>query len=331
MVLVTGGTGLVGSHLLLKLAQQNQSVRALYRKGANLERVKTVFSYYSKNSKSLYENIEWIEADLNDLPNLTLAFKDITHVYHCAAYISFDPSNYKILRVANIKGTANIVNLSIANKVEKLCYVSSVATLGYDADLITEETKWEGNQNQSVYAISKYGAEMEVWRASQEGVAAVIVNPGVILGPGFWNSGSGLLFKLAGKKQRYFTNGRTGYVSVNDVTKAMLDLMDSDIKNQRYILVAENLTYKEILTTVAKSMQIAPPTKLASQRMLQFALVFDWVQSKLLGRKRRLSKAVCRALTRDCKFSSEKIKTDLKSFKFTPISEATQQVVQYFF
>ena len=331
MVLVTGGTGLVGSHLLLKLAQQNQSVRALYRKGANLERVKTVFSYYSKNSKSLYETIEWAEADLNDLPKLTLAFKDITHIYHCAAYISFDPSNYKILRATNIKGTANIVNLSIANKVEKLCYVSSVATLGYDADLITEETKWEGNQNQSVYAISKYGAEMEVWRASQEGVAAVIVNPGVILGPGFWNSGSGLLFKLAGKKQRYFTNGRTGYVAVNDVTNAMLDLMDSDIKNQRYVLVAENLTYKEILTTVAKSMEIAPPTKLASERMLQFAMVYDWLQSKLLGRKRRLSKALCRALTRDCKFSSEKIKTDLKSFKFTPISEATQQVVQYFF
>ena len=331
MVLVTGGTGLVGSHLLLKLAQQNKSVRALYRKGANLERVKTVFSYYSKNSKSLYETIEWAEADLNDLPKLTLAFKDITHVFHCAAYISFDPSNYKILRATNIKGTANIVNLSIANKVEKLCYVSSVATLGYDADLITEETKWEGNQNQSVYAISKYGAEMEVWRASQEGVAAVIVNPGVILGPGFWNSGSGLLLKLAGKKQRYFTNGRTGYVAVNDVTNAMLDLMDSDIKNQRYVLVAENLTYKEILTTVAKSMEIAPPTKLASERMLQFAMVYDWLQSKLLGRKRRLSKALCRALTRDCKFSSEKIKTDLKSFKFTPISEATQQVVQYFF
>ena len=331
MVLVTGGTGLVGSHLLLKLAKQNQSVRAIYRKGANLERVKTVFSYYSKNSKSLYENIEWAEADLNDLPKLTLAFKDITHVYHCAAYISFDPSNYKILRATNIKGTANIVNLSIANKIEKLCYVSSVATLGYDADLITEETKWEGNQNQSVYAISKYGAEMEVWRASQEGVAAVIVNPGVILGPGFWNSGSGLLFKLAGKKQRYFTNGRTGYVAVTDVTKAMLALMDSDLKNQRYVLVAENLTYKEILTTVAKNMEIAPPTKLASERMLQFAMVYDWLQSKLLGRKRRLSRALCRALVRDCKFSSKKIKTDLKSFKFTPISEATQQVVQYFF
>jgi nucleoside-diphosphate-sugar epimerase len=268
---------------------------------------------------------------LNDLPKLKLAFKDITHVFHCAAYISFDPSNYKILRATNIKGTANIVNLCIANKVEKLCYVSSVATLGYDADLITEETKWEGNQNQSVYAISKYGAEMEVWRASQEGVTAVIINPGVILGPGFWNSGSGLLFKLVGKKQRYFTNGRTGYVAVNDVTKAMLDLMDSDIKNQRYVLVAENLTYKEILTTVAKSMEIAPPTKLASERMLQFAMVYDWLQSKLLGRKRRLSKALCRALTRDCKFSSEKIKTDLKSFKFTPISKATQQVVQYFF
>jgi nucleoside-diphosphate-sugar epimerase len=159
----------------------------------------------------------------------------------------------------------------------------------------------------------------------------VIVNPGVILGPGFWNSSSGMLFKVAAKKQRYYTNGRTGYVAVNDVAKAMLNLMESDIKNQRYILVAENLTYKEILTTVAKSMKVAPPTKLASAGLLRFALIYDWLQSKLLVRKRRLSKALCRALTRDCKFSSEKIKTDLKSFKFTPIPEATQQVVQYFF
>ncbi len=331
MVLVTGGTGLVGSHLLLKLAQQNQSVRALYRNGANLERVKTVFSYYSKNSKSLYENIDWVEADLNDLPKLTLAFKDITHVFHCAAYISFDPSNYKILRETNIKGTANIVNLSIVNKVKKLCYVSSVATLGYGGDLITEENQWDGNQNKSVYAISKYGAEMEVWRASQEGLAVVIVNPGVILGPGFWNSGSGLLFKLVGKKQRYFTNGRTGYVAVNDVTKAMLYLMDSDIKNQRYILVAENLTYKEILTIVAEIMKIEPPTKLASERMLMFAMLCDWLQCKVLGRKRRLSKALFRALTKDYKFSSEKIKTDINNFKFSRICEASQQAVQYFF
>lgn len=331
MVLVTGGTGLVGSHLLLKLAQQNQSVRAIYRKGADLNRVKTVFSYYSINSKSLYDTIEWTEADLNDLPKLTMAFRDITHVFHCAAYISFDPANYKILRATNIKGTANIVNLCIANKVEKLCHVSSVATLGYNADLITEETLWEGNQNQSVYAITKYGAEMEVWRASQEGVSVVIVNPGVILGPGFWNSSSGMLFKVAAKKQRYYTNGRTGYVAVNDVAKAMLNLMESDIKNQRYVLVAENLTYKEILTTVAKSMKVAPPTKLASERMLQFALIYDWLQSKLLGRKRRLSKALCRALTRDSKFSSEKIKIGLKSFKFTPIPKAIQQTVKYFF
>ena len=331
MVLVTGGTGLVGSHLLLKLAQQNQSVRAIYRKGADLNRVKTIFSYYSKNSKSLYKKIEWTEADLNDLPKLILAFKDITHVFHCAAYISFDPANYKILRATNIKGTANIVNLCIVNKVEKICHVSSVAALGYDTEIITEESYWEGNQNQSVYAISKYGAEMEVWRASQEGVATVIINPGVILGPGFWNSSSALLLKLVEKKQRYFTNGRTGYVAVNDVVEAMLNLMESDIKNQRYILVAENLTNQEILTTIAENMNMAPPTKLASESVLQFAMICDWLESKFLGRKRRLSKALCRALTKDLKFSSEKIKKDIKSFKFTPISEVIQQLVQHYY
>ena len=213
MVLVTGGTGLIGSHLLFKLTQQGENVRATYRVGSDLDQVKVVFSYYSDDSESLFNQIEWVEADLNDIPKLTLAFENISHVYHCAALISFDPSDYKLLRKTNIKGTANIVNLCSAFSVKKLCYVSSIATLGYNPERIDEETHWSGNQDQSVYAISKYGAEMEVWRGTQEGVSTVIVNPGVVLGPGFWSSGSGLLFKMAAKGKMYATKGVTGYVA----------------------------------------------------------------------------------------------------------------------
>ena len=331
MILVTGGTGLVGSHLLLKLVQQKQPIRATYRKGSDLERVKTIFSYHSKNSDSLYKAIEWIEADLNDLPNLTLAFDKITTVYHCAAYISFDPSVYKILRDTNIVGTANIVNLCIEKKVQKLCHVSSVATLGYAADVITEDTHWQGNHNQSVYAISKYGAEMEIWRATQEGIPAIIVNPGVIIGPGFWNRGSGLLFKIISKKQSYFTKGSTGFIGVDDVTQAMVDLMASKIENQRYILVAENLSHHEFMTNIAKQLGVNPPTKLATKYSLCLALCLDYLQSKLLGKRRRLSKALCQTLTKTYNFSSKKIKKDLKTFEFTPISQVIEQSCQYFF
>ena len=212
MVLVTGGTGLIGSHLLYKLTEQGEKIRATYRVGSDLERVRVIFSYYSDNSESLFKQIEWIEADLNDIPKLTVAFENVTYVYHCAALISFDPSDYKLLRKTNIKGTANIVNLCIAFGVKKLCYVSTIATLGHNPSLIDEETHWDGNQDQSVYAISKYGAEMEVWRGIQEGIPTVIVNPGVVIGPGFWSSGSGLLFKMTAKGRPFATEGGTGYV-----------------------------------------------------------------------------------------------------------------------
>ena len=129
MVLVTGGTGLVGSHLLVKLAQQGEKIRATYRKGSDLEHVRTIFSYYSEASSDLFDTIEWQEANLNDIPKLTVAFANISHVYHCAAYICFNPSDYKKLRNTTIKGTAKIVNLCIGHKIKKLCYVRSIATL----------------------------------------------------------------------------------------------------------------------------------------------------------------------------------------------------------
>ena len=290
MVLVTGGTGLIGSHLLFKLTQQGENVRATYRVGSDLDQVKVVFSYYSDDSESLFNQIEWVEADLNDIPKLTLAFENISHVYHCAALISFDPSDYKLLRKTNIKGTANIVNLCSAFSVKKLCYVSSIATLGYNPERIDEETHWSGNQDQSVYAISKYGAEMEVWRGTQEGVSTVIVNPGVVLGPGFWSSGSGLLFKMAAKGKMYATKGVTGYVAVQDVVTAMVRLMNTSIENQRYILTNGHHSYFEIMSMISKELNAKLPKKMSSSFWLALAWRMDWIRFKVFGRKRRLTK-----------------------------------------
>ena len=330
MVLVTGGTGLIGSHLLFKLTQQGENVRATYRVGSNFDQVKVVFSYYSDDSESLFNQIEWVEADLNDIPKLTLAFKNISHVYHCAALISFDPSDYKLLRKTNIKGTANIVNLCSAFSVKKLCYVSSIATLGYNPERIDEETHWSGNQDQSVYAISKYGAEMEVWRGTQEGLSTVIVNPGVVIGPGFWSSGSGLLFKMAAKGKMYATQGITGYVAVQDVTNAMIQLMNSSIENQRYILADAHLSYLEIMEMISKELNRKRSTKIASPLLLEFTWRIDWLASKLLRRKRRLTKQLSTSLQKKSVYSSEKIKQDLEGFSFTPITDSISATSQIF-
>ena len=187
----------------------------------------------------LFEKIEWIEADINDIPALEKAFQDITHVFHCAAFISFDPNDLQRLVEVNEIGTANIVNLCIANQIKKLCYVSTIAAIGKEPNnkWVSEETEWQ-NELVSPYALTKYLAEMEVWRATQEGIPVIIVNPGVIIGPGFWESGSGKLFPTAAKGYKYAPPGGSGFVAVEDVVNMMVQLMESNISNERYIAVA---------------------------------------------------------------------------------------------
>ena len=189
----------------------------------------------AEEARKLFHQIEWKVADLNNIPQLTEAFVDVQHVYHSAALVSFDPADEQELRKVNIEGTANIVNLCISCKVYKLCFVSSIAALGNitNADKIDETGKWNPEGKHNDYAISKYGAEIEVWRGTQEGVNAIIVNPGVIIGPGFWNSGSGKIFKKIDSGLSYYFPKVTGFVGVQDVVKSMIILMNSENVNEQ--------------------------------------------------------------------------------------------------
>lgn len=321
MILITGGSGLVGAHLLLQLIQKNEPVRAIYRTTSNLEKVKTVFSYYTENATALFNKIDWVEADITDVPSLEIAFKGVTHVYHCAALISFDPNDYELLCKTNTEGTANIVNVCIANSIQKLCYVSSIAAIGKPTQnmLADEETEWTP-QDANVYALSKYEAEMEVWRGTIENVPAVIVNPGVILGPGFWENGSGTLFTTVAKNRPYYPPNGTGFITVHDVVKMMTLLMSSDIINERFIAVAQNKTFKEIMHDISTNMNLKPPTKELKIWQLQILWRLDWLRNFITGSKRKLSKNDVLSLKEQTIFDNQKIKKSI-AFEFEPLDE----------
>jgi len=309
MVLVTGGTGLVGAHLLYKLLNENQNVRAIYRDKKTFKTVKRIFSYYTKNVEPLFGAIQWLEANINNIPALTKAFQDVTTVYHCAAFINFEPNKFNTLQKINIEGTANIVNLSIAFGVKKLCYVSSIAAIGEPKThtTITEETSWNPEADNSVYAITKYGAELEVWRGTQEGLHAVIVNPGVIIGAGIWHSGSGSIINLVYNKTKYYTSGNVGCVAVEDVVQALYLLMQSDVVNKRFILVSNTWTYKKLLSSCAIALGVKPPKTKATNSMLQVAWRLDWLKHLVTGRPRKLTKSVVQSLQSDLVYDGSKI------------------------
>lgn len=327
MILVTGSTGLVGAHLLYKLTSSNEKVKAIYRSEDKLKNVKNVFSTYTDDYENLFNSIEWVKADILNIPALSEAFKEVLFVYHCAAFVSFEPDKYHLLRQTNIDGTANIVNLCILNNIKKLCYVSSIATLGntLNNEPITENTDWNPEADNSVYAITKYGAEMEVWRGTQEGVNAVVVNPGVILGAGIWHYGSGSLFKKAHKGLKYYTTGTIALVSIEDVVSIMIKLLKSDIINERFILVAENWTYKQFLQTLTKVTNGSIPKRMASNRLLQFAWRLDWLKHKITGKRRQLTKQISLSLSSETNYSSNKLKKKL-NYTFKDVNTSITEV-----
>lgn len=330
MIFVTGGTGLVGSHLLYHLIKQGQSVRALCRNGSNTEEVKKIFSYYAENASELFSKIEWLEGDLLDVSSLAEGMKGVAQVYHCAAFVSMDSKDGEKTIHTNVTGTANVVNIALEMKVSNLCYVSSVASLGIEKEKeITEETHWNDDSNSSAYAMSKYLSENEVWRATQEGLNAVIVNPTIIIGPGNWHRSSGLLFQAANKGIHWYSSGGMGYVDVRDVVKAMTILMESETINQKFIVSSENLSFRNFFELLHNLIRKPIPSKKAGRFILQLAWRGDKLRSVITGSPHYFTKDVAKNASVNLSFSNTKIKRLLK-MDFIPVSDALKNACEYF-
>src|SRR6056297_1006482 len=331
MIFVTGSTGLVGAHLLYQLAGKGEKVKALIRNPDKIKQVKHVFSYYSDHAGQLIDTIEWIRGDILDPASYFDALKDVKTVYHCAAMVSFDKKHKTELLKTNIEGTANIVNASLEHRIEKFCFVSSIAALGnaQNGEAVTEENSWSPTKIHSFYALSKFKSEMEVWRGVQEGLNAVIVNPSVILGPGFWNSGSGLIFIKAVRGMLFYTTGTTGFVDVRDVVYAMIKLSESSISNQRFILNGENIVYKDLLDKISEAVSVRKPTIKATRTMLNIARRVDGLLSNLGIKKRELTKDLVKSSLSKSQYSSQKIMQSLK-MNFIPVQKTIDEMAQFY-
>ncbi len=287
MILVTGASGLVGSHLLCKLTQDEAIVRALYRSENRKQDTKKIFIFYFKEEAEYFFNkIEWIKGDILSLTDLELLFHNITHVYHCAALVSFHKIDFHRCMQVNRAGTANIVNFCLKHKVEKLCYVSSTAALSYNSNGLTDESfKWIPGPEVSGYSISKFAAEKEIWRGIEEGLKAVIINPCVILGPGNWKESSLSIFKSASKGIGFYPSGSNAIVDVRDVVYSMHYLMNAEISSKKFLCTGPNIAFKELLEALALLFNKKAP-KIKSPRWLSLVVASFSELINLILRKR---------------------------------------------
>ena len=328
MIFLTGGTGLVGAHILLKLTESGQKVKALKRKRSSLTVIKNIFSHYKKTD--LLKSIEWIEGDLLDLFSLQEGIKGCNTVIHCAAIVSFNPKDFKKVMKINVEGTANIVNICLENNIEKLAYISSIATLNDEKNQVrTEDSFWKESKSNSQYAKSKYLSEQEVWRGIEEGLNSIIVNPSVILGPGDWTKGSSQMFEKVWKGLKFYSSGSTGYIDVLDVAKCVVKLLEKEIINERFILNAENKKYRDIFDSIAENLNKPKPHIKVSPLIKEIAWRIEWLKSFITNKSPLITKETANTAMKNKSFSNEKIIKAL-DYKFIPIEESIKHYSQWF-
>lgn len=316
MVLVTGGTGFLGSVLIAQLLARGVPVRATKREGSRIP-----------VDLQERQGLMWVEADVLDFAALEQAFAGVTQVYHCAAKVSYDPAHRLDMERINVQGTANVVNLCLQFGA-RLLHVSSIATLGEGktGQEITEKDLWEYHRDQSAYSRSKYESEMEVWRGIAEGLDAVIVNPSLILGQAAGIRGSGQVFQLLYKGLRFYPGGSVGLVDVEDVARTMYLLMDrSDLTAERFIVNNVNMAHAEMLAQASIYLGRRPPSIKASPLLLGIAWRLALLAARFSGKKPALTKESARISSKKLRYSSGKLLHTI-DIEFKPISQTLQEI-----
>lgn len=329
MILVTGATGLVGGHLAWHLLQTHDRIKATKRTTSNLNALRTIFSFYSPNPDQYLQRIEWVDADVLKPESLDTALADTNTIYHCAAVVSLGMGGTS-LTDTNVSGTRNIVAAALRNKIEHFCFVSSIAACGNEPNStpINELSPWQPLGKRSLYSESKYLSEQEVWAGIQKGLHAVIVNPGVILGVSGTHSGSAQLFNQVQKGMPFYTNGGTGYVDVQDVVKAMIRLTNSSIRGERFIVVAENCSNKEILSWIADGYKKRRPFICMTQPILLPIAFLSEIICKYTRTTAVLDRSIARTALGRKYYSSAKF-TEATNYQFSSIEASIKNICAF--
>lgn len=321
MVFVTGATGILGRVIVLELLKKGRKVRAAKRPSSNITEVKHSYQFYTEKPDDFFNKIEWIDVDFDDINSVESALKDITEVYHCAAKVSFHPKDEKEMYHTNIKATENLLFACENSTVEKFLHVSSIAVLDSfnEKGELDESSDFNPKEEHSAYAISKHLSEMEIWRASAEGLNTIIINPGMIIGTGNWGKSSGDIFPTFENNSFTFSGG-TSYVDVRDVAEISIKLMENNAFGERFILVSESKKYADLGKQIRTKLGLKD-AKILSKSTLKIGrianLLFGWIFPQL----KMATKSNIEAVSSLNVISNQKIK-DTLDFKFIPVHES---------
>jgi dihydroflavonol-4-reductase len=317
-VLVTGGSGFVGSAVLRALGARGLRLRALTRATS----VRTNFAGV---------DCEIVEGDLVDATAMTRAMEGMRYLFHVAADYRLwarDPS--EIMR-ANLEGTQNIMEAARAAGVEKIVYTSSVATLRAGHTVIDESAPLAEGEGIGVYKNSKVAAERLVERMAAQGLPAVIVMPSTPIGPRDVKptpTGRILVEAATGKIPAFVDTG-LNLVHVGDVAAGHLLALERGVIGERYILGGHDVSLRRMLADIAGlAGRKAPTINLPRAPLYPLALAAEAV-ARFTGKEPILTRDALDMAAHHMFFTSAKATRDL-GYHARPHIEALADALIWF-
>jgi nucleoside-diphosphate-sugar epimerase len=227
----------------------------------------------------------------------------------------------------NVEGTKNVVNIALEQNVKKLLHISSISALGRTAngEHVNEEKKWIESKLNMHYGISKHRSEMEVWRAIGEGLNGVIINPSTVIGFGNWHNGSCAIFKNVFKEFPFYSNGINGFVDVEDVARIAVLLLETDKKEERFIVSAENRDFRWLMNTIADGFGKKRPSIEANAFITEIAWRMEIFKSIFSGNSPLLTKESAKIARSKTYWGNDKLLRELPGFSYTPLEESIQK------
>ena len=320
MIAVTGANGLLGSFIIHKLDEANIPFVALKRPGGK-------FSFHAPFNR----NIEWREADILDPISLREALTGVDGVIHTAATVSFNPRHARKVLSVNVEGTKNVVDMALTQGIKRILHVSSVAALGRQKhqNIVTEENKWLDSPLNSVYAESKYRAELEVFRGQEEGLSTVVINPSVILSRGDWNKSSAKIFKYVWDEKPFYADGSINCVDVRDLTDIIVKLYHSAIEGERFIVNGTSTSFKTLLDMTAQRLNCKAPTIKLTRTTLSALAKLENLRSRITGTEPLITSETARFAGATFLYTNEKVKKAL-GYQFQPIDATLDWCCEFY-
>lgn len=334
MILVTGATGLLGSHVVCDLLAHGHTVRALYRSEKRKQRIAQLLQYYHPEQAEVwFRSIEWVSGDVLDLVDLETAMTGCEKVIHCAALVSFHRRDFWELFEHNRTGTANVVNTALYLGIKQLVHVSSTAAVGSDPvmigdDVRRETNRWNPNESASGYSVSKYSAEKEVWRGIEEGLNAAIVNPSVMFGPGNWDESSLKIMRTLNNGLRFYTPGGNAFVDVRDVATVIRKLLEADVTGERFLVTGHNRSFKELFDLICEQLEVQSPRWKSGSALTGIAWRLAGIFARLTGKRPTITKESAGSAHRTTRYSSEKVLKQFPDFQFHSLEDAIWNTIK---